>query len=423
MTASSMNTQGLPSQLFFQSPEQRSALARQQFFEESIRPSGLVSEAVVQSWNRSRSLGHRKGKIPAIDPVSRSALSAALSRNQDLVQAANIELDQLEASLSGTQCRVLLTDAKGVIVHTTSGLNEAGQNILDKASRVGVNLAENRLGTNAPGIVVQTGQPCTVLGGEHYYDLFQDLRCAAAPIRDVQGRLAGVLDLSTESRAFGFDAAAVVGLFATAIERRLLIAQSHELLVLHFQASPALLGTPMEGLAGVDTHGQVVWINGTGRSLLGHRESLPTMVDDLLGMNLRSLLALCGAQGARLQQLPSGLGIWLRTVLQRNDGLNAEHTVGQAAPGNLVPAPPPSLGTAPSEALAAQPDSVHCHENGCDNEPCTAADTPNGTPSLAGLQQRLIEETLLAQGGNVAKTARVLGVSRGLVYRHLRKVP
>ena len=49
------------------------------------------------------------------------------------------------------------------------------------------------------------------------------------------------------------------------------------------------------------------------------------------------------------------------------------------------------------------------------------AQAPATALSLADTQQRLIGEALQANGGNVARTARQLGVSRGLVYRHLRK--
>jgi transcriptional regulator with PAS, ATPase and Fis domain len=49
-------------------------------------------------------------------------------------------------------------------------------------------------------------------------------------------------------------------------------------------------------------------------------------------------------------------------------------------------------------------------------EVAQAADA--GTRSLAQTRQHLIEQTLLANGGNVARTARQLGVSRGMVYRH-----
>ncbi|HEY9096516.1 MAG TPA: GAF domain-containing protein, partial [Hydrogenophaga sp.] len=209
-----LSTQGLPSQPFFRTPEQRAALARQRYFEEHTSPSGLVSEAVVHSWSRSRTLGHVPSKVPALDPVSKGTLNAALSRNRSLLQAAELELHALESSLAGTRCRVILTDANGVIVHVMQGEQAPEQTVLNQASRIGVNLGEGQLGTTAPGIVVQTGMASAVLGCEHYYDMFQALRCAAAPIRDVHGRMVGVLDVSTEAGGFGFDALSVVGIFA-----------------------------------------------------------------------------------------------------------------------------------------------------------------------------------------------------------------
>ncbi|MFC3682273.1 helix-turn-helix domain-containing protein [Hydrogenophaga luteola] len=399
-TKRTLSTRDLPPQPFFQTPDQRAALARQRFFEEQQHPAGLVSEAVIRSWGRSRTLGHTSHKMPALDPVNRSALSAALARNRRLLEAAHGDLQQLEAALAGTASRLMLTDANGVIVHASRGSGDPEQKVLDAATRVGVHLAEDVLGTNAPGIVIQTGMACTVQGCEHFYELFGRMRCAAAPIRDVHGRLVGVLDVSTESRAFGFDAAAVVGVYATSIENRLLQAQSDEHLVLHFQAAPALLGTPMEGLAGVDHSGRVVWINATGHSLLGRpsRQDIAT-VDELFGHGLPQLLPLCDAPEAQRLQLPSGLGIWVRTTLGLRDGVDFRHAVAWSAamPPAPAPEPPPVAG------------------------PEAPAPAPVAAPSLAQTQQRLIEDALQANGGNVARTARQLGVSRGLVYRHLRK--
>jgi sigma-54 dependent transcriptional regulator, acetoin dehydrogenase operon transcriptional activator AcoR len=417
-----LSTEGLPAQPFFHTPEQRAALARQRFFEERQHPSGLVSEAVIQSWGRSRSLGHTRHKCPSLDPVSRASLNATLARNRELLDAAQLELNQLEASLTGTRCRVLLTDATGVIVHVTHGAREPGQTTLNAASRVGVNLAEGHVGTNAPGIVVRTGLASTVLGCEHYYDLFQGMRCAAAPIRDVRGQMVGVLDLSTESHGFGFDAASVVGVFATSIENRLLQAQSDRHLVLHFQAAPALLGTPMEGLAGVSTDGEVVWLNATGHSLLGRGPTQPQgSVGELLGVEMRQLLALCGTQSARLVHLPSGLGIWMKAELRVADGVDVKHSVAWSA----TSAPPsPASPTAVTTAMAPHEHdlSAPLSADAMNEAPLVeAAATPVGAPSLAEAQQELIERSLQANGGNVAKTARQLGVSRGLVYRHLRK--
>lgn len=393
-----LSTQDLPAQPFFQTPEQRAALARQRFFEEQQHPAGLVSEAVIRSWGRSRAQGHTAHKMPALDPVNRSALSAALARNRRLLAAAHGDLQQLEATLAGTASRLMLTDAAGVIVHVSRGSGDPQQKVLDAATRVGVNLAEGVLGTTAPGIVVHTGMACTVQGCEHFYELFGGMRCAAAPIRDMHGRLVGVLDVSTEARGFGFDAAAVVGVYATSIENRLLQAQSDEHLVLHFQAAPSLLGTPMEGLAGVDSHGQVVWLNATGHSLLGRpaRQAIGS-VDEFFGADLGQLLSLSGASEAQRLQLPSGLGIWVRATLGLRDGIDMQHAVAWSA------APEPAANREVAPPVEPEPPA------------------PPEATSLAATQQRLVEETLLANGGNVARTARQLGVSRGLVYRHLKK--
>lgn len=400
-TARHLSTQDLPAQPFFQTPEQRAALARQRFFEEQQHPAGLVSEAVIRSWGRSRSLGHASHKMPALDPVHRSALSAALARNRRLLEAAHGDLQQLEATLAGTASRLMLTDAAGVIVHVSRGTGDPQQKVLDAATRVGVNLAEGVLGTTAPGIVVQTGMACTVQGCEHFYELFGGVRCAAAPIRDVHGRLVGVLDVSTEARDFGFDAAAVVGVYATSIENRLLQAQSDQHLVLHFQAAPALLGTPMEGLAGVDSQGQVVWLNATGHSLLGRPSQMGMgSVEAFFGTDLGPLVTMCGASEAQRMQLPSGLGIWVRATLGLRDGVDFRHAVAWSSATPPAPAPEPET--------MAEPDTAQ-------------AQAPAAALSLADTQQRLIGEALQANGGNVARTARQLGVSRGLVYRHLRR--
>jgi sigma-54 dependent transcriptional regulator, acetoin dehydrogenase operon transcriptional activator AcoR len=108
---------------------------------------------------------------------------------------------------------------------------------------------------------------------------------------------------------------------------------------------------------------------------------------------------MCGATEAQRMQLPSGLGIWVRGTLGPRDGVDFRHAVAWSA---SPPAP------APEPQAVVEPETPA--------EPAPAAAT-----SLADTQQRLIGEALLANGGNVARTARQLGVSRGLVYRHLRR--
>jgi len=394
---------GLPAQPFFSTPQQRLALARQRYFDEGVRPSGLLHESLIQSWSRCVQARRDPGERIAFQPVSAGRAHTALQRSRLLVTSAACELSQLEATLAGTGCSAILTDAQGVVVHAIRSAGEQDAVLLPIASRVGVDLAEEEVGTTAPGMSLRTGQASVVLGGEHFFGCLQVMYCAAAPIRDIHGQVAGVLDVSSESRPFGFDAAAVVNLAATMIENRLLRAQSTEHIVVHLQTAPGLIGTPMEGLVGLDGHGRIAWANTAAARLLGL--AWPTSgapAENVLGLEPAALARLTRHDGASAHRLPNGLTVWLVARMQANDGAGPLAGCGSgfadpaaASPtlnGHATPAPDP---------IAAKPAASTLRDN----------------------DRQLVEQTVRACGGNVSKAARTLGVSRGLIYRHLRNTP
>ncbi|MEP6876142.1 MAG: helix-turn-helix domain-containing protein [Burkholderiales bacterium] len=376
----------LQAQPFFSTPTQRLALARQRYFDEGTRPSGLVSEGVIQSWSRCVHAHRDPGERIAFNPVTPSRTHSALARSQLMLRAAAEDLAQLEHTLAGTACTAILTDAQGVVVHATQSAADHGEVLLPLARRIGVNIDEQHIGTGAPGITIRTGQSCLVLGGEHFFGHLQVLHCAAAPIRDVRGQLAAVLDVTCEGRPFGFDAAAVVGLYATTIENQLLRAQSTEHLVVHLQTSPALLGTPMEGLAGIDSHGCIAWLNNVAARLLGVSQGeVGLLADEVFGLDANRLAALTRETARTAHRLPNGLNVWLMARMHARDGLS--RSVFQ-------------LRHTPAQARAAA--------------------LPSPAATLRDSDRDLIARTVTACGGNVSKAARQLGVSRGLVYRHLK---
>lgn len=389
-----------PRELFARTRAERVALARQQFFEEGVRPSGLVGEAVLQSWMRCNRTHSDSQRPVAFDAVTPSRLHTTLGRSRELLAAARTELQNMESSLAGTDARVLLTDAHGVIVHATHHPTAAAQPVMRKTARVGVNIAERMVGTTAPGIVACTGQPVTVNGAEHYFSVLHEMHCAAAPIRDVHGRLAAVLDVSVEGRPFSFGAAQLVATFAATIENRLLVAQSRDRLLLRFQASPALLGTPLEALAGIDGDGRVVWLNGAAERLIGQlADDAPHTALHIFGMDLATLLHLTRSEAAQAVRLANGLGVWLQAGLQAHDGVDFRHAVGLASP-----------------AAAAQPVAGAAPQTGEHDASAAAHDD-----SLHGHSRKLIESTLEACGGNISQAARQLRVSRGTLYRRIKR--
>lgn len=383
---SAATTDSLPPLPFFSTPEQRVALARERFFEEGVRPSGLVPEPVIQSWSRCVGAHREPGEMVGFDPLTKTRISSALQRHHMLLEVAREDLSQLDAALAGTPVKAILTSHDGVIVHATPIESGEGM-LLPTIARVGVNIGELNVGTGAPGVAARTGEVCVVRGGEHFFSCLSPLYCAAAPIRDARGDIAAVLDLTSEAEMFRFDAAAMVKLYATAIENHLLAAQARTQLLLRFQANPKLLHTPLEGLAAVGGDGRVAWVNGSGASLLGcaRMPGWDMTSEALFGLGVEGLLGLAHEGGTRVHRMPSGLSLWLQ-------------------------AHAPERG-----AMAMRPDplSAVSAETTAD-EPATQLPA-----TLYDANRSLIERTLEECRGNVSRAARRLGVSRGLLYRRL----
>jgi transcriptional regulator of acetoin/glycerol metabolism len=401
--------------LFAASRTERIALARRRYFEEGLPPSGVVSDAVFQSWARCQRLHATPQAKVAFEPVSTSRTHLALQKNRALHDAWLQEIPQFQAVLGTTTCAAMLTDGSGVLIAATC-VGRAHERLMPIATRLGVNLAEEAVGTTAPGVAARTGQAVVVYAAEHFFDDVKGMHCAAAPIRDVHGRLAGLLDISSETLPFRFDAAGVVGLYAGAIENRLLVAQSREHLVLRFQVDPSLLDSPAAALVGIDTQGLLAWRNGAAARLLGMPMPTPEAAylhvgaEEALGATLPQLVHLCG-QGTAVLHLPNGLMVWARADLQAPDGRRGVHALG-ALVATAVPVAPmaPPASAAPQPALSEPPQPQ-----------ATQAAPANHAARLRDADRSLIAQTLQACGGNVSAAAKTLGVSRGLIYRRMRE--
>jgi transcriptional regulator of acetoin/glycerol metabolism len=417
----------LPPTSFLQSHAARVDLARQRFFNEGLPPTGVVSDAVFESWSRCLRLQHRPREQAVFQPVSMSRTHLALQRNRHLHSAWLDEMPRLEAVLGKTNCAAMLTDMSGVLIGATCA-GRAHEKLMLVATRMGVNLSEEAVGTTAPGVVARTGRAVSVQGAEHFFDSVKAMHCAAVPIHDIGGRLAGVLDISSEAIPFDFDALSIVGLYAAAIENRLLLAQSTDHLVIRFQVTPDLLDSALVGLVGIDSAGRVAWRNGVARKLLGRAcassgdVSAPD-AESVLGAGCRHLASLPG-EGATMLTLASGLLVWARAEMRTRDG--HRHLVARPATPHGpdmadAPVQPRALST-PTVARVDEASGADAALEGPDARPPSGpASRPAAPATLRELDLDLIERTVEACGGNISEAARRLRVSRGLVYRRLRR--
>ncbi len=394
--------------LFFDTHQDRVALARRQYFEEGKLPTGVVSDAVLQSWGHCLRSKRAASEKVEFQPVSVSRSHLALQKNALLCEAWRHELRSLEATIGSTGCDAVLTDATGVLIGV-AGRVEQSSGVLKAAHRVGVNLSEELVGTTAPGLVLRTGKVSLVRGAEHYFERVGHMHCAAAPIRDIQGRLIAVLDISSEGAPFRFDVTSVLGYFASAIENRLVVAQADQHLIVRFQISEALLDTPLCGLVGVGLEGKVAWYNSAAANLLGLSPSvtagLDLMAEQLFDRTVVELVSM--RETKEILRLPNGLSVCVRCDLQARDG-------GQSLVHIQAPMPAP-------KAVDAVPVPIEPSISTTEQPP-VVADVPTGlsATTLRDADVDLIARTLAECNGNVSAAARKLKVSRGLIYRHMK---
>lgn len=367
--------------VFAVTPDQRLEMARRQFFDAGDRPSGMVSEDVFQSWSRCLRSGRKPDESLTFDAVRRSRTSELLARNYGLLEAASEEMKRLESMLAGTSAKAVLCDRKGTVLNSIKATRHEGA-LLHAGCRVGVNLCELSVGTSALGISLATGKTMSVKGAEHFFDQVRSLNCVAAPVRDSSGNLAGVLNISIENKPFTFNASQIVSHAATLIENRLFVRQARDLVVMQFQAFPSFLGTPLAGLAGIDLNGKIAWINAAASAQIGWEQEHARGLDvaEVLGLPLREWLARCSEDQPRSFKSPTGVELWAQATL-----------------------PHSSTGQGPSRITSTSDFARN------------ASLQPLAQSSLSHIQHALAEND-----GNVARTARALGVSRGLIYRHLK---
>ncbi len=266
----------------------------------------LVPE-VARSWERSRQLGLSMSSRAVFDEVSRSRRQQVQERNQHLIEFAVPEMERLLTALSRSDWVLACVDATGSVVASLSSGDPHAD--LRSAFRPGVDLAEQAIGTSAPGCALAEDRPVAVLGNEHYLRDLANFSCIAVPIYGPDGRAHGALDASCARNGNPMMAMEPVFVAARAVENRMLHAIP-DALRLGFHYRDDMLGSPMEGVIALSPDGRLLGMNQVARRLLG--------VDALSGELLFDNLFETGF-GSLRDRLRSGRGE--PVLLHHRDGL------------------------------------------------------------------------------------------------------
>jgi len=260
-------------------PNSRVEQAHRLFREGGEVPPQLLSERVLRSWQRSRTLGLSSDDRVIYNAISRSQQKAVEERNRILLSHAEPELRVLFNALGAAQWLVACIDTEGVVVRSLCTPSLA-TGVLIPAFRTGVNLSESVAGTTGPACALIEQKPSLIRGAEHYLKEAQNFTCAAVPIFAPDGQMAGVLDASRQSSTTQLAVLEPLCLSARAIENRMLLTLSGSLRI-SVHVTPDLSDSPMRGLLAFSEEGRLLGATWIARQLLGIAPISQDRFDDL----------------------------------------------------------------------------------------------------------------------------------------------
>ncbi|MDQ0219138.1 sigma-54-dependent Fis family transcriptional regulator [Peribacillus cavernae] len=204
------------------------------FVDEGILDTSRLSNRIIESWYRSKKNNVNPYLEKGSHLLSYEDLLKKRKENNRLLQLASPYIHSLDGFLKGTGTILILTDSEG---HVLKGHGE------DKTIQfardfniINGQWNEKELGTNAIGTALEINEPIHVAGVEHFSAAFHNWTCSAAPIKNNQGQLVGVLAISTTRKQHDLKLLSIAVSTAYAIELQWKLHQENERLEL-LQAS------------------------------------------------------------------------------------------------------------------------------------------------------------------------------------------
>lgn len=165
--------------------------------ETALASSKAAFDPVVASWQRSKML-HKLDPEHQRPPERLSSYELHEIRDKigRIIHIANPSLDRLYLSLGKVGCCILLADANGVTV-ARRGAEADDKTFNETGLWTGALWSEDSEGTNGIGTCIVEERALSIHKSQHFHSKNTGFSCSAAPIFDHNGKLIGVIDVSS----------------------------------------------------------------------------------------------------------------------------------------------------------------------------------------------------------------------------------
>jgi transcriptional regulator of acetoin/glycerol metabolism len=284
---------------------------------------------VLESWKRCVDKhGLDPARMQDAYIVPNSELREHRERMEKLIRIARFGLESLHRQVAGLGYVLLLSDADGITVDFIG--DATFDNNLRKAGLyLGSNWKEEFAGTCAVGSCLATQEALIVHQTDHFDATHAPLTCTAAPIHDINGRLAAVLDISAlrspQAKESQFLALQLVNSYIRRIEMANLMSSFNADWIVQLSPSHEFLGVEPSCAVALDASGEVAGFTSEAQRLLARQ----------LGVDWRESKSLLGRRfseffdfdAERLPELTRAMPVEERLIKTRNGPMLFAHAI------------------------------------------------------------------------------------------------
>lgn len=224
---------------------------------------------IRRSHERCRQYGVEHQRIYSKRILQQNELFEKLETKRELILAAVPYMNHLYGFVKGSDFFVILTDEEGCIL-TVMG----DEGILTEAFAYkmvpGAYMDEQNIGTNAMGTCLAEGKPLQVSGDEHYIARYHKWTCSASPIRNNEGKILGVLDITGYSKAVHSHTLGMVVAAVNAVEKMLETQNYAKALRSEKRFHEKVLDAIVAGIVTVDAGGGILTANKGALEMFGY---------------------------------------------------------------------------------------------------------------------------------------------------------
>lgn len=232
----------------------------------------ILKLSIERSHERCKKWGINLEQVYSRKILNEVELQKKIASNRELILTSAPYMEMLTEVTKDFEFFALLTDGEGCILNSIGN-----EKILSEAFAMkmvpGAFMDEEYMGTNAMSMVIKNESPVKILGKDHFVKAYHKWGCCAAPIRDENKKIVGVLDLTGYAKNIQSHTLGMVMAAATAIEELIITKKNNVLQNLTSKHMKTIFDRIPVALILSDENGKIKMCNRKGLHMFGSKEN------------------------------------------------------------------------------------------------------------------------------------------------------